>query len=869
MTTLTVPRPRLAALVRVERLGAVLPLLTIYAWLCLIFGWEAWGNLTPWIFGDELEHAQLSRAIAETGHAARRGVPHSPDSIYSYVIAPAWWIHSTSAAYGVVKALGVCMMTAAIFPTYALARMLVSKGPALLAAAAAASIPALAYSSLILEEPLAYAWAALSFWLITRALVTPSWRWTGAAVAVALAAPAVRGELQVVPAAFVLAFALWWFTGEGGRRWRRGWKPWDWAGFGLLMVGVVIVFNAFGAHHSEAWIVATQDWKGRMVDYGLWALGALTIGIGVLPLIAGLAALAPGRWSTRPPAERAFICVALSSFVAFGYYTAIKAAFISTAFSTLVEERNIIYIAPLLFVGTALFFQRGRTHPLALAGAAALALYVITTTPYKMEFHYYADAPGLSILQSANRVLSFTPNDAKIGLIVTFAIAFAACAAAGRARARWAAPIAALAGIAVVAWNLTGEISGARASHAFANDLLAHFPRPLDWVDRATGRAPTVYYGQRIGPPGGDPNGVWLLEFWNRSLRAQWSTDGSGVGPGPAPTPDVVKPDGEIGGFGIKQYEYAVTDEGVNPVGTVIATAQHAAGGGTSVWRVFKLARPIRLQNNFSGFFPDGWTGERSSYNQFSTPGGRDGFLVVTVSREAGGKTLPANARLVVGSLVIGSDKQPRFGRIELVRAVHVQHDLNQRFIVTAPPAPFRARVHVWPTFSPHDLDPGNSDLRQLGAQISYTFVPRVPLPQPGKPPDQAGIYADRWMGPSASQTRWWTPNNAPGTIHVRISRTAWQGANIPGHVQIVVARLAWKQVGDELELDTTAASARRFVTVPKGGVKLVTVPTPKPPFRVELHASSTFVPARAVPGSGDTRELAAQVRIWFSGSRR
>ena len=32
-----------------------------------------------------------------------------------------------------------------------------------------------------------------------------------------------------------------------------------------------------------------------MIDYGLWAAGALTIGLGVLPVVAGLAAL------VRPP----------------------------------------------------------------------------------------------------------------------------------------------------------------------------------------------------------------------------------------------------------------------------------------------------------------------------------------------------------------------------------------------------------------------------------------------------------------------------------------------------------------------------------------------------------------------------------------
>ena len=47
-------------------------------------------------------------------------------------------------------------MTSVVFPVYLLARMLVSRGWALFAAAASAAIPALTYSTLIIEEPYAY-----------------------------------------------------------------------------------------------------------------------------------------------------------------------------------------------------------------------------------------------------------------------------------------------------------------------------------------------------------------------------------------------------------------------------------------------------------------------------------------------------------------------------------------------------------------------------------------------------------------------------------------------------------------------------------------------------------------------------------------
>src|SRR6266404_6991656 len=154
----------------VDRLLAAVPLLSIFLWLTIVYMVEAWAHKTPWLFGDELELTQLSRAIADTGHAARRGVAHSPHTLYTFLMAPAWWLGSTHAAYDTVKYIGVLIMASALFPTYFLARMVVGRGWALFAATGAAAIPALAYSAWIVEEPLAYPWAALCFFLIAKAL---------------------------------------------------------------------------------------------------------------------------------------------------------------------------------------------------------------------------------------------------------------------------------------------------------------------------------------------------------------------------------------------------------------------------------------------------------------------------------------------------------------------------------------------------------------------------------------------------------------------------------------------------------------------------------------------------------------------------
>ena len=112
--------------------------------------------LTPWLFTDELELTQLSRSIADTGEAARRGEPHFFETLYTYLTAPAWWIDSTAQAYDLVRYIGVFTMTAVVFPTYFLARTIVGKRRALFAAAGAGAVPGLRLLELISEEALAY-----------------------------------------------------------------------------------------------------------------------------------------------------------------------------------------------------------------------------------------------------------------------------------------------------------------------------------------------------------------------------------------------------------------------------------------------------------------------------------------------------------------------------------------------------------------------------------------------------------------------------------------------------------------------------------------------------------------------------------------
>jgi hypothetical protein len=691
-------------------MSSALPLAIGYLLLASLYTWQASGRDTPTIFSDELQFAQLSRSIADTGSPARRGEAYGFETLYTIIQAPVWWIHDTVDAYGLAKTLGVLLMTSVIFPAYLLARTIVSRRWALFVALAAGAIPALSYASFLVPEPLAYPYATLVLWLIARALAdlrrgTVLW-----AVAACLVAPLVRGQLAVLIPTF--GFGLAWLAWQSprGRELRRGWSRWDWAGVIALAVGLAVTVSAFLGHHSESWYRTTSFYKGRMLEYGLWAVGALGIGIGVLPLVAGLAALA-----TRPLDDRrlrAFVITSVSAIACIGFYTAVKAAYISTDFATRVEERNLIYLAPLLFAGTALLLERPRARLWAIGASAVFVLYLLTTTPYELDSYPYGDAPALSMLALANRYFAMDAAAIERTLVVVLLVAVALLAARTLVRGgRLPLAIGAFAAAAVFAWTLTAEIYAARGFNTQAEQLFAHLPQPPDWVDQASGGEPSMYFGQAID----DANGIYLIEFWNRTMKKVWSLDGTAPGPGPTLSPDLASPDGTL--TPSPEIKWVVAENDVKIVGEKIGEPRGSL-------QLYRTDGTLRLESAIGGILGDGWMSSTASFTQYAAPEGRTrGFVKVFLSRSGWcGTDVPGKVTVTVGSVVV-ERKQPALGEVRTTREGVLHACQGLPFLIRVQ-VPFRVEVTIEPTFSPAKLDPRSSDLRELGAQPSFEFIP-------------------------------------------------------------------------------------------------------------------------------------------------
>ena len=111
----------------------------------------------------------------------------------------------------------------------------------------------------------------------------------------------------------------------------------------------MIVINAIASRRSQEWEIATRLYKDRMWTFGTWAAGGLAVGLGVLPLIGGLASLVRPRGESRDPGGRRSRSSPPARSLTFGWYAAVKGAYVSyCVLDSYIVERNLIYLDPFL-----------------------------------------------------------------------------------------------------------------------------------------------------------------------------------------------------------------------------------------------------------------------------------------------------------------------------------------------------------------------------------------------------------------------------------------------------------------------------------------------------------------------------------------
>ena len=579
-----------------------------------VYVWQASRHPTPWLFSDEIEYAQISRAIAETGTPARRGVEYWGAGLFPWLIAPFWWFDNLQTAYSAVKTFNVLVMTAAIFPTYGLARMLMPRPYALLAGVGAVVAPSFIYSAMVMQEPVAYLTVAASFYLAARALSSPT-RWNiVAAAAVGVVAPFVRDQLILVPALMIGAVGVQvvcFGTGRAALARASTARRIGAAVAGVAALALVVLAARVASGEVEVAFGSPRS----MLDQALWAWGAVAIGIGVLPVVIGLAMLVPSAAIARTRSLAAFISVFAASVALFTAYVAVKGAYQAAVFEPRISERNLVYLTPLLFIAVALFAATRAITVWTLAVSAALTAWAIGAVPLTFS-GLEADAPGLATLSRIRDDFDLGASgiDQLLYALVGLSVLVGLAPILLRRRQQIAAWIVIGAALLSIGWSVRSEHVAAKASNDFSDQFFASLPKPLGWVDEATGDQPVLYLGQKIA----DPNGVWSMEFWNRNVRRVWSLDGTAPGPGPVLTPNIETTDGRLAGD--PGYRYAVVDKGLSIVGETETERGNL--------RLVRIGSPLRLRESLAGVFSDGWIGSEepadtvaADYNRFDAAG--------------------------------------------------------------------------------------------------------------------------------------------------------------------------------------------------------------------------------------------------------
>ena len=466
-------------------------------------------------------------------------------------------------------------------------------------------------------------------------------------------------------------------------------------------------------------------YKDRILEHGVWAMGAFAIGIGIVPMVVGIAALARPKSEPGDPRTRAFVVTSVAALGVFLGYAAIKGAYLSTVYGTVVVERNVIYLGPILFAAAALALERGVGRGWAIAAGAAFTLYVVASTPLQLERYPYYEAHGLSIAAFANRELEWPEGRIENTFVAVCVLALVVAVAlrllkrdSGAYRA-----LAATAAVLVLAWTLTAQVYAAEGERDLSTRIATNLTKPYDWVEQETRGGSVVVVGQQIT----DPTNVWLAEFFNPSINRMWSLDGTAPGPGPILTPDLEATDGTL--TPPPGTEYALAINGVELQAPLVARR-----GSDRLYRVD--GRPLKLAAAVTGQSSDGWlVGKsddkvaRGSYTRYDVSRDGRGFVIVKLSRKGWCPSPPGRttANVRIGPVGIGPDRQPTIASVTDERTFPIEDCTTAGKALGTPNVPWRLEVTIAPTVSPHDVDPSNSERRQLGATFTVDLRPFNP----------------------------------------------------------------------------------------------------------------------------------------------
>ena len=532
-------------------------------------------------------YGELGRSLWEHGSLSILG--HTTpffSLVYPAFVGPFLSLGNLTLGYSLLKGFQALVMSLTAVPVFLWARSLVRPGWALVAALLTLAVPGLAFAGFVMTEVAFYPVICVVAWAMARALERPTAGRQALAVAGIALATATRLQAIVLVPVLVLAILL---KAALDRTWLAGVRRFAPLVGSLLAIGAAgVAFNLARGGSPLGSVLGAYKVTGHVsygvgdaVRFAIYHAADLLLMTALLPVFAVALVLveaAAGR--ERSEAVRAYLAVTVSLCLGF---VAEVGLFTSRLLGRL-AERNLLALAPLLFVGFVIWLDRGlprRVVPTALASLGALGLLLYL--PWDRFVTAAAQPDAFSVIPLYRLRVNYPGLDTRL-VVVLGAVELLAMAAFLPRRRAWILPLA------VFVLFVGASVSATQVvSHQARLFRLVMVGPDRRWIDEhAPGPVAYVYTGE-LGWSGGAP--VWTNLFWNRRIRRVYDL-GAAPALGPLPQRRVV-PDGQ-GRLRLEngrqvEARYVVAVGGLQLVGTPIVDSRPAP---LVLW---KITPPLRL----------------------------------------------------------------------------------------------------------------------------------------------------------------------------------------------------------------------------------------------------------------------------------
>ena len=561
--------------------------------------------VAPWIMVDELIYSELAKSFAASGHFLVREQPFGVTALYPALISPAYRAFgAVPDAYRAAKGINSVLMSLAAVPAYLLARRVVERPLALLAALLTVAVPSMLYTGTLMTENAFYPLFLVCVLALVAALDRPTPLRQVAVLALATLCYLTRVQAVFLLPAIALAPPLLLCYR------RQSWRALrDWAVlYALLALGIVAALvyqeargrSVLGAYEAAT---TTHYTAANSLRWLLYHLGELSLYVGVAPL----AAFALLAWLGRGLPRQ--LQVFLAAAVPVGVLCVLEVAvFASSPSVSRIEERNMFYVAPLLLVALLAWIEQGLPRPRSAGIAALAAAALVGAVPYSGLINGNASADTLAFLPLWTLQDTVITLDEVAAVVVVAAIVVAALFLLVPPRWALALPAVVLAWFGFALWaaetNPHGGVHHTSLEALFGGTTKLSEP---DWIDRQVGRGADVAF---VWSGNADRKfSLWTNEFFNRSIHRVY--DLGPAAPGGLPSTKV-RLDPKTGLLrGAAPAQYVLTDDSV-PV-----DGQQIGGDPGRGLVLYRLEGPLRVAYRTHGVWPDGWSGRTFSITRF------------------------------------------------------------------------------------------------------------------------------------------------------------------------------------------------------------------------------------------------------------